>query len=99
MLLNLKRRGEVQGLTGSGIYKRVLALAKRVGVKTPPHGLRHTAITRALDLTGGNVRMVKGFSRHANLETLQVYDDARRDFFGQVARMVTKDLMEGLRWS
>ena len=29
---------------------------RKIGLKVWPHGLRHAAITEALDLTGGNVR-------------------------------------------
>jgi integrase/recombinase XerC len=42
-----------------------------------PHRIRHSAITAALDATDGNVRKVQKLSRHANLETLMVYDDNR----------------------
>jgi len=53
-----------------------------------PHGLRHAAITHALDVTGGDVRRVQKFSRHRDLRTLTVYDDNRQDIAGQVAAMV-----------
>lgn len=39
--------------------------------------LYNSAITAALDATDGNVRKVQKLSRHANLETLMVYDDNR----------------------
>jgi integrase/recombinase XerC len=38
-----------------------------------------------LDLTEGNVRAVRDLSRHARLETLQRYDDNRKDFQGAVS--------------
>jgi integrase/recombinase XerC len=38
-----------------------------------------------LDLTDGNVRAVRDLSRHARLETLQRYDDNRRNFQGGVS--------------
>ena len=53
-----------------------------------PHGLRHAGITTALDATGGDVRRVQRFSRHANVATVLIYDDAREDLGGQVAGMV-----------
>jgi integrase len=36
---------------------------------TRPHGLRHEAITRALDRTHGDIRTVQRFSRHADPKT------------------------------
>jgi integrase/recombinase XerC len=57
-----------------------------------PHGLRHAAITRALDLTNGNLRLAAKFARHRNLQTIVHYDDAREDAAGKVARKLAKDL-------
>lgn len=62
--------------------------SRKIGVRFVPHGLRHTAITAALDLTGGNLRAAARFSRHAQVNTLQYYDDNRQDIAGDVARMV-----------
>ena len=58
------------------------------GPAARPHGLRHAAITEALDATGGDVRAVQRFSRHRSLATLQLYDDSRQDLGGQVAHKV-----------
>jgi integrase/recombinase XerC len=88
LLRNVDPRPEYNGLrlTGDGIYHIVRDLGARVGVPTlTPHKLRHTAITIALDLTDGNVRAVRDLSRHARLETLQRYDDNRRNFQGSVS--------------
>jgi integrase/recombinase XerC len=88
LLRNVDPRPEYNGLrlTGDGIYHIVRELGARVGVPTlTPHKLRHTAITIALDLTDGNVRAVRDLSRHARLETLQRYDDNRRNFQGSVS--------------
>ena len=52
-----------------------------------PHGLRHAAITAALDLTG-DLQAVQRFSRHKDVRTLTVYDDNRQDLGGDVARRV-----------
>jgi integrase/recombinase XerC len=81
-------------LTGSAIYAIVRDLGLKLGVKTRPHGLRHTAITSALNKTGGNTREVQKFSRHADQRTLGLYDDARRDMAGEIAEMVS-DLTDG----
>lgn len=50
-----------------------------VGERATPHKLRHTAITSALDATGGDVRRVASFSRHTRVDTVMIYDDRRRD--------------------
>ncbi len=64
---------------------------KLVGLKTWPHGLRHAAITEALDLTGGDVRKVQRFSRHRDLQTLTIYDDNRVDLAGEVSKLVASN--------
>ena len=53
-----------------------------------PHGLRHGGITRALDLTHGNVRETARFSRHKDVRTLMVYDDNRTDVGGEITRLI-----------
>lgn len=75
-------------LDGSAVYRLVSELGKAVGLTTRPHGLRHAGITAALDATNGNTRTVQRFSRHKKLETLSLYDDARQDLAGEVARLV-----------
>lgn len=77
-------------LTGRGLYKVVRGLGDRTGVAARPHGLRHAAITAALDLTNGDVRAVQKFSRHANPQVLLRYDDNRTDLAGQVAERVAR---------
>ena len=57
-------------------------------MKTRPHGLRHAAITAALDATNGDVRRVQRFSRHADARTLLIYDDARSDMGGEIAALI-----------
>ena len=75
-------------LTASGLYKMIRRLGDRAGVRARPHGLRHAAITTALDLTSGDVRAVQKFSRHAKVDTVIRYDDNRRDLAGDVADQV-----------
>lgn len=53
-----------------------------------PHGLRHSAITYALEATGGDVSKVVQFSRHKKLQTLMIYDDRRRAEAAGVSRLV-----------
>ena len=68
-------------------YRLVRRLGASVGVTARPHGLRHTAITAALDLTG-DLRAVQRFSRHRDVRVLTRYDDNRQDLGGDVARRV-----------
>ncbi len=81
--------GSLFGLSDGGIYQIVTACGREAEVgHVRPHGLRHSGITRALDATGGDVRKVRGFSRHADIKTVLIYDDARRDDFGTIAELV-----------
>ena len=75
-------------LTGDGVGWILRDLSRRAGLVrvVRPHGLRHQAITRALDLTGGNVRAVARFSRHLDLKTVGRDDDAREDIAGAITR-------------
>jgi integrase/recombinase XerC len=77
-------------LTGDGVCKIIKALGKKAGLRVRPHGLRHAAITQALNATGGDIRKVQKFSRHKSLDMLLLYDDAREDFAGEVAALVSK---------
>jgi integrase/recombinase XerC len=85
---NFDRAGKGDRLTGRSLHRLVVGLGRRVGLVVRPHGLRHAAITEALDLMGGNVRAVARFSRHRDLRVLNVYDDNRADLAGDVARLV-----------
>lgn len=87
---NGARRAAGRRLTGDGLYKLVSAMGKAAGIRgrVRPHGLRHQAITQALDATGGDVRAVQRFSRHASPATLLRYDDNRRDLAGDVAKRI-----------
>lgn len=88
LFTNFDRRGGGGRLTGTGLYKVVRELGLDVELEVRPHGLRHAAITRALDLTNGDIRSVQRFSRHRNIQTVVLYDDSRRDLAGSVARLV-----------
>lgn len=79
-------------LTADGLYKVVKELASRAGLSLclSPHRLRHTAITLALDAAGGDIRRVQRLSRHARLETLQVYDDNRADLQGEMTNLLSR---------
>lgn len=88
LFLNCDRAGKGSRLTGRSVARLLAALGDKVGLKVRPHGLRHAAITEALDATGGNVRAVQRFSRHRDLRVLTRYDDNRQDLGGEVARLV-----------
>lgn len=88
LFINFDHAGKGHRLTGAAVFYIVRALGLASGVVARPHGIRHTAITQALDRTGGNVRSVQRFSRHANLQTLTIYDDNRRNIAGQIAELV-----------
>lgn len=79
-------------LTGHGVNDLVKALARRAGLPRPvrAHGLRHQAVTEALD-QGWGVRDAMQFSRHVDPKTVMAYDDRRRDVGGQVARALGGD--------
>jgi len=66
-------------LSGDGIYKLVRRYCKRAGITKPmsPHRIRHSAITAALDASDGNLRKTQKLSRHADINTLLIYDDNR----------------------
>jgi integrase/recombinase XerC len=90
LFLNFDRAAKGSGrLTGAAIYALLRALGAGAGVPAVrPHGLRHLAITSALDTTQGDLRRVQRFSRHRDIRVLTVYDDARRDMAGEVATLV-----------
>ncbi len=94
MFVCLRGPGTGGRLSGSGIYKLIRRLGKEAGVDAPvrPHGIRHSAVTSALDLRDGDVRAVRHFSSHANLDVLLVYDDARQDFAGEISKEVDAEI-------
>ncbi len=87
LFTNFDRAGKGSRLTGTSLYR----LVKGLGLGRP-HGLRHAAITEALDLLGGDVRRVQRFSRHRDVRVLNAYDDNRQDLAGEVARIVAANL-------
>ena len=76
-------RGRLIGRDVRRIVGRIGEAAGATGVR--PHGLRHSAVTAVLDATNGNVREARAFSRHAKLETVALYDDARNDVGGELS--------------
>jgi hypothetical protein len=68
---------------GRDVHRVVEQLGRNAGVENVrPHGLRHSAV---LDATNGDVREARAFSRHAKLETVALYEDARTDVEGELS--------------
>lgn len=93
---NVAARASVanERLTADALDDLIRTYGRRLGLKLSPHKLRHTAITAALEQTGGDVRRVQKFSRHAKIETLMIYDDNRVDVQGEVTTLLGKLLDE-----
>lgn len=87
------QRDELVRLTGKGVWDIVRRVGKAAGLaRLPrPHGLRHAAGTDALDKTGGDVRAVQKFMRHADANTTLRYNDNRLDQAGKIARLLAGD--------
>jgi integrase/recombinase XerC len=80
--------GGLDRLTLGSVNRVMDRLSAKAGLarKVSPHGLRHGGITRALNVSGGDVRAVQRLSRHAKIETLMRYDDNRRDDPGALSQ-------------
>lgn len=88
LFLSLDRAGKGDGrLSGRGVAMLVERLASELGLQTSVHGLRHAAITDALD-AGASPRAVQRFARMRDPRTITRYDDNREDLGGQVAAVV-----------
>lgn len=81
-LLSSLNRGTVgHRLHPASLERIVCHIAQQAGIakRISPHRLRHASITAFLDASGGNVRAAQRLSRHAQLGTLQRYDDNRQE--------------------
>jgi hypothetical protein len=65
-------------------------MGDKLGGVIRPHGLRHAAITAALEETNGNVRATRECSGRASVEVPMKYDDNRKDIGGEVASKVIR---------
>jgi len=93
LFLQMGKGGRVlagRRLAGDGVHRVLQAMGAKLGAVIRPHGLRHAAITAALDETNGNVRAAREFSGHASVEVLMKYDDNRKDAGGEVASKVIR---------
>ncbi|PSB59594.1 tyrosine-type recombinase/integrase [Chamaesiphon polymorphus] len=82
LFTSLDRRSKGHRLDGSTIYRLVREFSEAAGIDkvVSPHRIRHSAITAYLDASDGNLRAAQGLSRHANLNTLNRYDDNRHKY-------------------
>jgi integrase/recombinase XerC len=71
-------------LSEGGIYRVVRATG--LG-KT--HGIRHQAITEALEVTNGNIAEVMKFSRHRDPKTVMIYDDNRKNMSRAISEKIS----------
>jgi integrase/recombinase XerC len=85
LFTSLDRRSKGHRLDGSTIYRLVREFSEAAGIDkiVSPHRIRHSAITAYLDASNGNIRAAQGLSRHANLNTLNRYDDNRHKYQAQ----------------
>lgn len=79
-------------MTGRGLYGVIQRLGEQEGLTVRPHGIRHTAITQVLDITKGDLRAASRFSRHRDIRTLMLYDDARTDAAGDLAKKLAEEI-------
>jgi integrase/recombinase XerC len=85
---NCNRQGR---LVTRGVYRIIRDLGAAAGMHVRPHGLRHTAITQAIDLAAKNglsIDLVRQFSRHRSLNTLMIYRDLHDSKQGLLAGWV-----------
>jgi integrase/recombinase XerC len=98
LFYNMDRARKGARLTRAGLYQVVRRLGENIDVKVRPHGIRHTAISQAIkmaQLNGITLPEVKQFSRHASLQTLQIYADRERDVAGRLASLVSQSVQDG----
>jgi integrase/recombinase XerC len=99
LFFNCDRAGKGEAnfrrLTGTGLYRMVRDLGKRVGANVRPHGIRHTAITQAVKAgtaAGMDLEEIKQFSRHSDVRTLMIYRDRERNVQGTLAGLVSAQI-------
>jgi integrase/recombinase XerC len=95
LFCSLSHRQPGHRLTGTSIYNIVRESCEKAGINKVmgPHRCRHSSITAALDKSNGNVRAVQRLSRHADLRTVQLYDDNRQNLQEQITDLL-EDALE-----
>ncbi|MGO9572352.1 MAG: tyrosine-type recombinase/integrase [Desulfomonilaceae bacterium] len=96
LFLNLDRAKKGQGrITGKSIYRLVRGLGEKIGIKTRPHGIRHTAVTQAVkraQASGMDLEEVLDFSRHRDVRTLLIYRDRERNVQGKLSELISESV-------
>jgi integrase/recombinase XerC len=95
LFTNFDRANKGGRLCPNSVYRIVRGLGERVGVRTRPHGVRHSAITEAIKLAareGLDLSVVQAFSRHADPRTLFLYRDAEGDSQASVSSAIANGL-------
>ncbi|SRR5271157_989830 len=82
-------------LTGESIRQIVGRLSRAAGLKyvVRPHVLRHSAATTLLN-EGRHVQDFQKFTRHATLDMVLAYEDARHDTAGELAGLLSRRRQE-----
>ncbi len=96
LFVNLDRAKKGDGrITGKSIYRLVRGLGEKVGIKTRPHGIRHSAVTEAVkkaQKNGMDLEEVLDFSRHKDVRTLMIYRDRERNVQGKLSELVAESI-------
>jgi integrase/recombinase XerC len=80
-------------LTSHSLYRIVRELGEKAGIKTAPHGLRHTAITEAIKAAQANgigLEEVLDFSRHRDVKVMMIYRDRERNVQGKLSALIAE---------
>jgi integrase/recombinase XerC len=87
LFMALDRAHKGDRLSGAAIYRIARGRAEQAGIdkRFSPHRGRHSSITAAVELTGGDVRKVQNLSRHRKVETVLVYVDNAKGSQGEVS--------------
>lgn len=91
-----RKQGGVAGerrLTANGLYRMVVAYGNKIGVKTRPHGFRHTAISTSV--LRGDMLGAQKQGRHSSLAMTSIYADDLADAGGKAAAATAAALAAG----
>jgi integrase/recombinase XerC len=92
LFVSLSPRNRHGRLVTRGVYRIIRDLGAAAGVHVRPHGIRHTAITQAIDAAakqGLSIDVVRHFSRHRSISTLLIYRDELENRQAALAELVS----------
>jgi len=96
LFLRLDRaKKEDTRITGKAVYLLVRRLGEKIGIKTRPHAIRHSAVTEAVkkaQKNGMDLEEVLDFSRHKDVRTLMMYRDRERNVQGKLSELVAESI-------